>query len=374
MMMPYRRTSKAGVPGSPKVAAFQLRLLERLCCARGVSGNEGEVRQIVLEQIRPSADTLKVDALGNVLAVRHGSEAPRLRVMIAAHMDEVGMMITSDEGDGIFRFAAVGGLNPRYLPGKSVWVGSASLPGVIGMKPIHLTSAEERRRFVSIDDLRIDVGFENRKKVSPGDWAAFGTGFTRLEESICARALDDRIGVASLIELFRHAPPNIDLLAAFTVQEEIGLRGAQVAAYTLDPHLAFVLDCTPAYDLPVYEAQGFKPIDTDNLHYNTRLGGGPAIYLADSATISDPRLIRHLTSIGDELGIPYQLRQPGGGGTDAGAIHKQRSGIPSISVSVPGRYPHTALMIARIADWKNTLALIYHSLLRLPPDLLAHER
>lgn len=376
--MAARRTRKTesgeGTQGSPRISAAQLRLLERLCCACGVSGNESEVRKIVLEQVRPYADTLKVDALGNVLAVRHGNSSRRLRIMIAAHMDEVGMMITNDEGDGIFRFATVGGVNARYLAGKPVWVGRSHLPGVIGIKPIHLVSSDDHRRSISVDDLRIDIGPDNRKKVKPGDWAAFGTGYTRLGGSLCARALDDRIGVASLIELFRHAPPNIDLLAAFTVQEEVGLRGARVAAYALDPDLAIVLDCTPARDLPVYDSQGFTPIDVENLHYNTRLGGGAAIYIADRSTISDPRLIRHLTSTGDELGIPYQLRQPGSGGTDAGAIHKQRAGIPSISVSVPGRYPHTALMIARIDDWRSTLALVYQSLLRLTPDLLAHER
>lgn len=376
--MAPRRTPKtrhdSAPAGGPRIAAPQLRLLERLCCASGVSGNEGEVRKIVLEQVRPLADTVRVDALGNVLAVRQGSAPQRLRVMVAAHMDEVGMMITHDEGEGIFRFATVGGVGSRYLAGKPVWVGRERLPGVIGVKPVHLASREERRRPVAVDDLRIDVGPENRKKVKPGDWAIFGAGFARLGSSLCARALDDRVGVASLIELVRNAPPNIDLLAAFTVQEEVGLRGARVAAYALDPQLAFVLDCTPAHDLPVYDTDGFRPIDVENLHYNTRLGGGAAIYVTDRATISDPRLIRHLISTGDELGIPYQLRQPGSGGTDAGAIHKIRAGVPSVSVSVPGRYPHTALMIARLADWKSTLALVYQALLRLTPELLAHER
>lgn len=371
---PSNRTTSNAAAFSPRISTAQIRLLERLCNACGVSGDEGEVRKIVLEQVRPHADEIKVDPLGNVLAVRRGKADPRLRVMIAAHMDEVGMMIIKDEGDGIFRFDTVGGVDAVKLAGKSVIVGRNHTPGVIGINPIHLSSYSERRRSASVDHLRIDVGPNNQNKIKPGDRAVFGTVFQRLGPSICAKAIDDRIGVATLIELFRHAPQHIDLLAAFTVQEEIGLRGARVAAYALNPDLAFVLDCTPARDLPAYDRHGFSPIDIENAHYNSRLGGGAAIYVADRATISDPRLIRYLTSIGDSAGIPYQLRQPGGGSTDAGAIHKQRSGIPSVSISVPGRYPHSGAMIVRIEDWKHTLALMYQALYNLPLDILKAER
>jgi endoglucanase len=170
-----------------------------------------------------------------------------------------------------------------------------------------------------------------------------------------------------LIELIKHAPSNVDLLAAFTVQEELGLRGARVAAYALDPDLAIAIDSTPANDLPVWDG-------SENTFYNTRLDAGPALYIADSTTLSDPRLVRHLAQTGDALGIPYQFRQPGGGGTDAGAIHKQRAGVPSVSVSVPGRYAHTAAGMARLQDWKNTLLLLHAALERLPADILAVER
>jgi len=381
------RTNPNPIPGTtlprfpvPQIGAAQIRLLESLCNAIGVSGDEGAVRRIVLEKARPSVDEIKVDALGNILAIRNGrsqegqSDGPRLRVMIAAHMDEVGMMVTRDEGEGIFRFHTVGGVDPYSLPGKSVWVGREPIPGVIGVKPIHLTGREDRRRAISLDSLRIDVSPDQAKKVKIGDRATFGTGFQRIGPSIRARALDDRIGVASLIELLRFAPLNIDLLAAFTVQEEIGLRGAQVAAYALNPDLAIVLDCTPARDLPMVEDDGLNPLDHENIHYNTRLAGGPAIYVADRATISDPRLVRHFTQTGNDLAIPYQLRQPGSGGTDAGAIHTQRLGIPSISVSVPGRYIHTGAAIIRIEDWKNALKLVYHALERLTPDVFAVAR
>jgi endoglucanase len=241
---------------------------------------------------------------------------------------------------------------------------------------VHLTTADERKRPQSLDSLRIDIGPDNAKKVKVGDRATFATRFARLGPSLRAKALDDRLGVATLIELLRHAPPNVDLLAAFTVQEEVGLRGAQVAAYALDPDLAFVLDCTPANDLPSWNSGGQHAdlAEGENTRYNTRLGDGPAIYVADNYTLSDPRLVRHVVETAEAAGLPYQIRQPGGGGTDAGAIHKQRMGIPSLSISVPGRYAHTAGMLARLEDWKNTLALVYAALARLPADLLAVER
>jgi putative aminopeptidase FrvX len=361
----------------PKIGAAQIRLLERLCNACAVSGDEQEVRAIVLEQVRPHVSEVRVDAMGNVLAFRPGQgEAPRLRVMLAAHMDEVGLMIVDDEEDGIFRFDTVGGIDVRQLAGKPVWVGRQRLPGVIGAKPVHLTSAEERKRALSLDTLRIDIGPDNSKKAKVGDRATFATQFARLGPSLRAKALDDRVGVATLLELVRQAPPNIDLLAAFTVQEEVGLRGARVAAYALNPDLAIALDCTPANDLPAWNSGGQNADSTDgeNARYNTRLGEGPAIYVADSATLSDPRLIRHLAQTAEIYGIPYQMRQPGGGGTDAGAIHKQRMGIPSVSVSVPGRYAHTAALLARLDDWKNTLALVHAALTRLTANLLDAER
>lgn len=350
----------------PLIGPAQIKLLERLCLAVGVSGDEREVRAIVLEQVRPLADEVKVDAMGNVLAIRQGTgRGRRLRVMLAAHMDEVGFMLTAEDGDGLYRFELVGGIDVRQLPGKPVLVGRDHTPGVIGARPIHLTTAEERERKIPLDSLRIDLGPGGRAR--PGDRAVFATPFARLGPSLRARALDNRLGVATLIELLRHAPRTLDLYAAFTVQEEIGLRGAHVAAYAFDPDLAFVLDSTPAYDLPA-------PEDRENVAYNTRLGFGPAIYTADAGTLSDPRLIRHLTAVAEKARIPYQFRQPGGGGTDAGAIHRQRAGIPSVSVSVPHRYSHTAASIARLDDWKHTVLLMHAALQKLPADILKKPR
>jgi len=350
----------------PKFGNAQLKLLERLCNACAVSGDEGEVRQIVLEEMKPVADEVKVDALGNVLVTKKGTAKKRLRVMLDAHMDEVGFMLVEDEKDGIFRFELVGGLDVRQLVGKQVLVGKDKIPGVIGAKPIHLTTAEERGRKVPLESLRIDIG-PSGGSVKPGDWATFATQFKRVGPSIIAKAIDDRIGVASLIELVKNAPPNVDILAAFTVQEEIGLRGAKVAAHAFNPDLAIAVDSTPANDLPIHDG-------SENIFYNTKLDQGPAIYIADRVTLGDPRLVRFLAETGDKEGIQYQFRQPGGGGTNAGAINKARAGIPSVSVSVPGRYAHTAAGLARVDDWKATLALLYAALTRMTPELISGER
>ena len=352
----------------PEIGPSQLDLLEKLCNATAVSGDEHEVRQIVLEEIRSIADDLKIDALGNVLAARSGQGENRVRVMLAAHMDEIGFMIVKKHDDDLFEFERVGGIDERQLPGKPVLVGRDHIPGVIGAKPIHMTTAKERKSKIESSSLRIDLGPDIGSKVKPGDRATFATRFEVLGPSIRAKALDNRLGVATLIELLKHAPDNIDLLAAFTVQEEVGLRGAGVAAYAFDPDMAIAVDSTPAYDLPHWDTED------QNVQYNTRLDAGPAIYVMDRATIADQRLVALLTETGDHEGIPYQHRQPGGGGTDAGAIHKSRSGIPSISVSVPSRYAHTAAGIARLDDWANTLHLLHAALSRVTPELLAGER
>ncbi len=352
---------------APRIGANTIKLLERLSNASGVSGDEGAVREIVLENLKVLAVDYNIDALGNILVTKRGKGRNLPRVMLAAHMDEVGLMLTHDEGKGIFRFEIVGGIDERQLAGKPIRVGNDQIPGVIGAKAIHLTKDDERKKTIGLDTLRIDLGPKNTNKVKIGDWAAFATKFTRLGPSLRGKAMDDRLGVVTLITLLNNAPPNIDMLAAFTVQEEVGLRGARVAGYTFDPDMAFVLDCTPAMDLPVWDG-------SDNTLYRTKLGVGPAIYTADGGTFSDPRLVRLLKSVGEIYNIPYQIRQPGGGGTDAGIIHKQRSGIPSVSVSVPGRYLHTPAAIVRLNDWKNMVALMHATLSHINTNTLSEDR
>ncbi len=345
----------------PAIGTAQFKMLEKLCNAVSVSGEENEVRKIVLEEVGPYADVVKVDALGNLLATKKGHGAKRLRVMLDAHMDEVGFMLVAEDGDGIYEFKTIGGIESHYLPGKQVVAGKDNTPGVIGTKPIHLTKSDERKHSIPVDSLRVDLGPGVKAKI--GDRGTFAPNFRHTGTSIISKSIDDRIGVATLIELFKTAPSNIDVLAAFTVQEEIGLRGAKVAAYAFHPDLGIAIDSTPANDLPMQW-------NGENTFYNTRLGSGPAIYLANSSTLDDPRLVRFIAEIAEKGNISFQYRQPGGGGTDAAAIQRSLAGIPVVSVSIPHRYTHTSFSIARVDDWKNTLSLLFAALKRMTPDIL----
>jgi tetrahedral aminopeptidase len=341
----------------------QLALLEKLSNACAVSGEENEVRAIILNEIKSLPVEHHIDAMGNLLVSRKSTSENPLRVMLAAHMDEVGFMLSKDEEKGIFRFESVGGIDPRQLVGKTVLVGKEHHPGIIGAAPIHLVKHEELNRKIPVDNLRIDLGPSGSTLANIGDRATFATTYEQVGPSLFGKAFDDRLGVATLIEMLRHPYPDLDLLAAFTVQEEVGLRGARVAGYAFNPDIAIIIDSTPANDMPSWDNE-------ENIHYNTRLGAGPAIYVADRATISDPRLVRFIKETATAESIPHQIRQPGGGGTDAGAIHTQRSGIPSISISVPARGAHTAVMIVRLEDWQHTVSLLYAALTRITPKVL----
>ena len=331
----------------------------------GVSGDEGEIRKIVLEEVKPYADEVKVDAIGNALVTRHARAKQKtkpLRVMLDAHMDEVGMMIVSADG-GSCGFEIVGGIDSRHLFGKQVIVGKNRTPGVIGAPPPHKTSSGDHAHRPNVSSMRIDLGIGGSAKT--GERATFATKFKRVGPSIMSKAIDDRVGVAILIELLKHAPTNIELCLSFAVQEEIGLRGAQVAAQYFKPDLAIAIDATPARDLPDEDDE------RENASYNTRLGLGPAIYVYDRRTIHDPRLVRFLQETAAREKIPYQLRQPGGGGTDAEAIQLTRAGVPAVSISVPHRYTHSPISIARVDDWKNTLNLVHAALKRITRDVLS---
>ncbi len=342
-------------------SAAALRLLEKLCKAVAVSGEEREVRQIVQQELKGHADEIKVDALGNVLVTKKGRGARRLRVMLDAHMDEVGFMLVSEDGEGLYEFKSIGGIDARNLAGKQVLVGKDRTPGVIGARPMHLVKSEEFKHPISADSLRIDLGPGGKAK--PGDRGTFVPNFRRVGPSVMSKALDNRLGVALLIELVKAAPSHIDVLAAFTVQEEIGLRGARVAANYFKPDMAIAIDATPANDLPVqYEGE--------NTFYNTKLGLGPCIYVSNSSTLDDPRLVRFVAETAERAKIPFQFRQPGGGGTNAGAIQRSLAGVPVVSVSVPHRYTHSAVSVARIDDFSNALLLLLEALRHLSPALL----
>ncbi|MBI9049393.1 MAG: hypothetical protein JEZ00_08235 [Anaerolineaceae bacterium] len=341
----------------------QLQLIEKLSNACAIAGQEEEIRKIVLEEINPYADDIRVDAMGNVLAIKKAKTSDAMKIMLAAHMDEVGFLILKESEEGLYHFDIVGGIDPRMIAGKKVLIGHKHVQAIIGAAPIHLTSREERARTIPVDQLRMDTGIGKNTNVTPGDLAAFDTKFQRYGETIRGKAFDDRLGVANLIQLLKHAPDHIELQAAFTVQEEIGLRGARTAAFALNPHIAFVLDATASRDLPSYDGE-------ENTLYNTKIGHGPAIYIADSATMSDPRLVKFVMEVADTNQIPYQIRQPGPGGTDAGAIHKSRTGVPTLSMSIPCRYIHSAIGIARISDWEQSLNLMLAVLQNCDPSIL----
>lgn len=351
----------------PKIGEKQLQLLEKLSNACSVSGDESAVRRIVRQEIKGLADNCQTDSLGNLSAVKKARKADPIRILISAHMDEVGFMLVEKEEEGIFRFRVVGGIDPRMLAGKPVLVGKDSRPGLIGACPVHLTTAEQRKKVLEVDDLRIDTGPGTADQVHVGDYACFATRFQRMGKSVCGKAMDNRLGVATLIELLRNVPPHVELTAVFSVQEEVGLRGARVAAWDRHPDLAMAIDCTPANDLPAWDG-------SESSEYKTKLGKGPAIYTADGRTLNDPRLIRYLLHTAERYEIPCQLRQPAPGGTDAGALHLTQEGIPAISVSIPGRYAHSSASIVRIEDWEHHYQLISAALHDLDKDIIAADR
>jgi endoglucanase len=340
-------------------------ILRELSNAIGVSSGEGAVRQIILDAIRDTVDDIRIDALGNVLGVRRGTGQVDLRVMAAAHMDEVGMIVIGYDGDGSIRFRAVGGLDARILPGTRVLVGPDRVPGVIQWVPIHQNTDTKT---VPIERLRIDIGAANREAAQsaaePGDLIAFDSQFTELGPTVRGKALDDRAGCASLIALVQGEPFPFDLHVAFTVQEEVGLRGARVAANAIRPDVAFVLETTACHDLPE------DPDEPDQTTI-TQLGGGPAITVADHSMISDPRLVRHLVRVGEAEGIPHQFRSPQhAGGTDAGAIHRSRAGVPSVVVANPCRYIHGPHSIMSLSDFENQSQLLRAAWMALTASVL----
>ena len=350
-------------------------ILKQLSEAIGVSGDEGDVRAVILDAVREHVDEVRADAVGNLLALKRGKgrlQSPRdserrLRVMAAAHMDEIGLMVIDHDKDGFLRVRPVGGIDARLLPGVLLTVGPRRLPGVIGIKPIHLLKEEEQAKVAKIEDLAVDIGAktkEEAKRLAPvGTYATFTTQFRELGPTVMGKAFDDRVGCAVLVELLQGEPFRFDLHAAFTVQEEVGLRGAKVAAYAIDPDCGIALEGTVADDLP-------KDKDSSP---TTELGKGPAVTVMDRSFIADRRLVRLITSTAEELDIPYQIKRPGIGGTDSGAIHQTRLGVPSVTVAVPCRYIHSPASILSLDDLGNTVRLVRESLSRLTARTLTRE-
>ncbi|KLU58950.1 putative aminopeptidase YsdC [Peptococcaceae bacterium CEB3] len=326
-------------------------LLKALSELNGASGAEKPVRDYLRQVLEPFADEVVADTLGNLIVRKKGRVSGPL-VMLAAHMDEVALMITGITPDGLLKFRPVGGMDPRILPAKTVKVGPEQLAGVIGLKAIHLSKVQERRKSPDFDKLCIDIGAKSKEEaervVQLGDYAYFDTEFETLGEGYFkGKALDDRIGCAVLAEVLQR-DYDLPLAGVFTVQEEVGLRGAKVAAFRLEPDFAIVVEGTVSADMP----------EVKDRDWVTQLGQGPACSLMDKATLYAPRLVRKTEEIARRRGIPLQFRRGSSGGNDAGVIHLSQKGVPTLALSVPCRYIHSWASIAAEADFRATVELV----------------
>ena len=341
-----------------------MKILRQLSEAIGVSGAEGEVRKLIRGMIEAHVDDLQTDTMGNLFAFKKGAGRARLTVMVDAHMDEVGLMVMGYAGDGMLKIGSVGGIDSRVLVGKRVLVGPKKLPGVIGAKPIHLLEGSEREKAIDLDALRVDIGADGKSaaegKAPLGTRIAFDSTFLEMGGVARGKAFDDRVGCAVLVHLLQGEPFAFDLAASFTAQEEVGARGAMVAANRIHPDLALVLEGTIADDLPKDEPS--SP--------TTELGKGPALSWMDHSTLYDRRLNDWLVASAEAAGIPCQFKQPGIGGTNAGSIHLAQEGIPTAVLSVPCRYIHAPLAMLSKKDYQNTIKLARAALERLDADVL----
>ena len=326
-------------------------LLKELCALSGISGDEDRVRRRILDEIRPYADTVRVDPLGNILVHKKGKSPAKSRLLISAHMDEVGLMVTDITSDGYLKFDEVGGIDRRVLPGKRVLVGDAALDGVIGIKPIHLTEGDEESAIPKMTELYIDIGASNseeaEKLVRVGDSVSFRSDFYENNKTIRSKAIDDRFGCLVLIGLIK-SELEYDADFSFVVQEEVGLRGARVASYTTDPEFALVVETTTAADVP----------EVEESRRVCRLGEGAVISVMDRHTIYDRELVRYALDCAAQTGAKAQYKRAVAGGNDAGAIHQSRGGVRTLAVSLPCRYLHAPNCVADKDDCESVMKLV----------------
>lgn len=328
-----------------------LELLKQLCLLNGVSGDEGEVRAFLRAQAEPYAGSIRTDALGNLIVFKQGAKATGNRLLLAAHMDEVGLIITHVTDEGFLKFGFVGGVDRRIAIGKPVVLGPDRVPGIISLKAIHLTDKAELKKVSKTDSLYIDIGAGSReealKKVPLGSYGSFvsqpeefGDGFFK------ARAIDDRIGCAIMLELLKEELP-LDVTFAFTAQEEVGTRGAFGAAFSVTPQVALVLETTTAADLP----------GVDSHRRVCAPGKGPVISYMDGSTIYDRGLFEDLRRLAEDNGIPWQTKEYIAGGNDARTIQRTKQGVRVAAMSAATRYLHAPSSVASVADFKNMLEL-----------------
>ena len=337
---------------------LNIALLKELSEAAGVPGREEAVREIVLRELTPLADEIRTDALGNVIARLEGKgKGPK--VMLAAHMDEIGFLVKHvDEKTGFLRLDPVGGFDPRVLVAKRVVVHAESgdYVGAIGTKPVHILTEEERKKPLEIKDLFVDLGLpaeEVKAKVQIGDFVTLRQDFVEMGELLSGKAMDDRVGLFAMIEAVRRlresgASWEAEIYAVATTQEEVGLRGARVSGYGVSPDIGIALDVTIASDVP-----GASESD-----YVTKLGEGVAIKIKDSASVSNPKLVRFLRKLAEERDIPYQLEILPRGGTDAGALQLTKEGVAAVTLSIPTRYVHSVVECVHPRDVEATIELL----------------
>lgn len=333
------------------------KLLQQLTEAFGPSGYEDRVREIVRREAESLADEIRVDALGNLIVRRKPSRTrgDSKRIMVAAHMDEIGLIVSHVDRNGFVRFSPIGGVFRRYVLGGRV----RFLNGVQGV--IGVDRLDNINELPTLDKVYIDVGATSAKDcpVQVGDVAAFDRPFTEMGRRLVAKSMDNRIGVLAAIEALRDlkgkSTPH-DLYFVFTTQEEVGTRGAATSAYGIDPDIGIAVDVTPTGDTP------------DALKMEMALGKGPCIKFQDAGAISDPRIVQWMIAAAEKHRIPYQREVLLFGGTDAKAIQSVRAGVPSGCISIPVRYVHSPSEMVDTSDLQNTIKLLA-AVLRRPIDL-----
>lgn len=339
-----------------------LETLRVLSEAIGVSGNEDEVRNVVIDLLRDFADQIWIDTLGSVIAVKKGSKGTG-KIMIAAHMDEIGLMISHIDKKGFIRVQPIGGWSPIILPGQRVIIvaeNGRKIRGVVGSKPPHLMKPEEAKQVPELKDVFIDAGVQSREEaekigIKVGSVVVIERTVVKLgnENVVTGKAFDDRVGLATMIEAFREAEDfEPDLYAVATVQEEVGLKGARTSAFSISPDVALALDVTTANDVP----------GVDEKEYVAILGKGPAIKIMDgrsgSGLIAHPEVKNLLIKAAEEEKIPYQLEVLSGGTTDASIIALNKEGVPSGVISIPTRYIHSPVEVLHLDDVVHSVRLV----------------
>ncbi|MBI5254043.1 MAG: M42 family metallopeptidase [Euryarchaeota archaeon] len=341
-----------------------MELLKKLSEAHGVPGSEDEVREIMKKELEKYCK-VEVDALGNLIAKKGNGKK---KIMLAAHMDEIGLMVKHVDKNGFLRFATLGGFFDQMLLSQRVVVHTKKgrIWGVVGSKPPHLMKEEERKKVVEYKDMFIDVGAGDEKGIKKlgievGDYITFDRSFKELPGNlITGKAFDARLGCAALIEIMKKVRTKHSIYAVGTIQEEVGLKGAKTAAFKINPDIAIALDVAPAGDFP-----GVKEEES-----HLKVGSGPVITIADASgrgLITHPTVKNLLIRTAEKYKIPYQLEVGEGGTTDASAIHLTREGIPSGVVSIPTRYIHSPVEVASLKDIENAVKLVTLSLENYSP-------